>query len=647
MAKKSGMSLNPGADSTLVTAATRAALANVPRDLSGTFESVAKSYDATMQSVGKTWSEVAKVGTKLAKEAIGVYAQNKKYDAMSIGIQNADGARFLYDKLKELRSGISNTYFNPDKTEMKDGVEVPLENWRDLNKGKRMKLRQDKAKLEAQILSLNEGYNNIATRLENGEYDKGATGSNWNLINAIGAYKSSSGKTKDGYYVKPDMDENGDIFFTLYDQDNNVMQRGQEGSKSNITVKAGEIEGLLTPKNDAVVDEVNKLFGTLEVMGKTKGRNYANDGIIFERNFGRLIEDEDNMHILLDKELGMLGRSFSNDVSNADLQGGSVTSANIFRYSSKFVDSKGNPLKFEDVDGGGIGESDFQGEKGKTNYNKVVSALLDKTDAFYDEDVTRDTFKEWARSAGEATFNYGVGMRQKNAKENLGLDNDPFSAKSLGWLVEYPLTGGTGGGGTTQPYGELEKRRDDLLNFREVVGYYFEYKWDGEKWLAYDDGKKIDSVKDLDISNGISMKDIAKIEGLRKPTDQGYSIFDKTIASANKEEKDKKGSGVGISQDMLSNRENIEAELTKAYGENFFKKYTLLYALDVKKPRLGGLLGSRTVPSNKMQLRDKETNKVVYTFKTGNEATVDEANNMNDFFGEDFLNLLPGETTKP
>ena len=70
MATKSGMSLNPGADSTLVTAATRAALANVPRDLSGTFESVAKSYDATMKTVAQSYSEVAKKVVPLAANMV-------------------------------------------------------------------------------------------------------------------------------------------------------------------------------------------------------------------------------------------------------------------------------------------------------------------------------------------------------------------------------------------------------------------------------------------------------------------------------------------------------------------------------------------------------------------------------------------------
>ena len=40
----------------------------------------------------------------------------------------------------------------------------------------------------------------------------------------------------------------------------------------------------------------------------------------------------------MNEDLYMLGRTFNNDVSNADLEGGSITSANIYRLSSQFVD---------------------------------------------------------------------------------------------------------------------------------------------------------------------------------------------------------------------------------------------------------------------------------------------------------------------
>ena len=70
MAKKSAMSLNPGADATLVAAATKAAMANVPKDLSGTFESMAKSYDAAMKSLGDSIQAVGKKVAPLVQDMI-------------------------------------------------------------------------------------------------------------------------------------------------------------------------------------------------------------------------------------------------------------------------------------------------------------------------------------------------------------------------------------------------------------------------------------------------------------------------------------------------------------------------------------------------------------------------------------------------
>ena len=74
MAKKSGFNLNPGADATLVTAATRAAMANVPKDLSGTFEAMSASYEKTMSTIGASFKQAAanigKLGAGLVNDAL-------------------------------------------------------------------------------------------------------------------------------------------------------------------------------------------------------------------------------------------------------------------------------------------------------------------------------------------------------------------------------------------------------------------------------------------------------------------------------------------------------------------------------------------------------------------------------------------------
>ena len=76
MAKKSGFNLNPGADATLVAAATKAAMANVPKDLSGTFQAMSLSYDKAMSRIGASFGKLAntlgQAAGQLANDAIPV-----------------------------------------------------------------------------------------------------------------------------------------------------------------------------------------------------------------------------------------------------------------------------------------------------------------------------------------------------------------------------------------------------------------------------------------------------------------------------------------------------------------------------------------------------------------------------------------------
>ena len=80
MAKKSGFNLNPGADATLVAAATRAAMANVPKDLSGTFQAMSASYEKTMSTIGASFKQAAFNIGKIGGQAIKTALYNKQRD---------------------------------------------------------------------------------------------------------------------------------------------------------------------------------------------------------------------------------------------------------------------------------------------------------------------------------------------------------------------------------------------------------------------------------------------------------------------------------------------------------------------------------------------------------------------------------------
>ena len=140
MAKKSGISLNPGADTTLVTAATRAALANVPKDLSGTFEALASNYATTMQSVANSWSEVTKKVGEVGRAAIGQAVVNLENRAMVAGISNKTNTTFLVDGLQEIKTSIYDTW----RLRNEDGTaNNPLSA---LNRSKRIDARQQRDK---------------------------------------------------------------------------------------------------------------------------------------------------------------------------------------------------------------------------------------------------------------------------------------------------------------------------------------------------------------------------------------------------------------------------------------------------------------------------------------------------------------------
>ena len=70
--------LNPGADATLVQAATNAAMANVPKDLSGIFEAQTENYRKTMESVGKSYGEIIKTVVGVAKPFVEEQIYNQR-----------------------------------------------------------------------------------------------------------------------------------------------------------------------------------------------------------------------------------------------------------------------------------------------------------------------------------------------------------------------------------------------------------------------------------------------------------------------------------------------------------------------------------------------------------------------------------------
>ena len=475
------INLNPGADPTLVSAAYRAAMANVPKDLSGTFEAMAKNYAITMQTLGAVWGGVAKNITGVAKEAIDRAVEVKNYEARGLKYQNKDGVSFLTDSLDNIKNELYGTWTgDPFSRE---------------SRAERIRLRQKRDKIFGQIDMLDAGVSSLGDVLTSGQFDGQATGlNNMRFVNAAQAFSTSSGKTKEGDYLVPSYDENDDITLTLYDKTGKAVAK-DDGSF--ITYKPSEIDGLLVRDNPQLLGSGNKLFENLETQGYKYGGEYSFAGKKFRRGMGELVKNGNNLHNAMNKDFYHLGKSFMDDLTSPD---GSLTSASIFGMLNNElpVDSKGNPLPITDFNNsGGIDAGDFASEE---NMLLIQTALTDKTSKYYDEDVTRDVFLDWTEMQGKAAFDYGKGRRVPKGETN-DIQLNPF-AKGGGERIDV------GDGKTTYVDNVARNnRRRDVMNIvtdaagagTTFVGTLANYEWDKNSGL-WKSGKNtyetIDLMKD-------------------------------------------------------------------------------------------------------------------------------------------------------
>ena len=630
--------ITTGADATIVAAATRAGLAAARPDYSGTFEDVSRVYGETVKSSAEAFKSIANatalIGGELARNAAEWNsAVQKIYDAG--GTENVVNEIYgLKDELREL-GPLSGVFGNRE------------------TRKKRMEILTRKNKLFSEIDKWGEALDNAAVAVESNNLDYNLMGlEKEETLNAIIASNTNNKITVAGHYARITKDDNGGLSYTIYNKDGSEATY-DDGTTRTISLR--DFQSLLT-ENVADTENVyggamNELSTTAENLGATYGGEYTDYHSGKMRGaLNNMTNTANDRRRLMRTSFGIDNKSFYEHITDGEQN---VETAGLWALMMKDLAAgevkgelavttgqRGKLLtNIKDTDSsGGISQEEINNQ-----WMAFTGSLLSG-----ESDFSKQAIIDYADKKLKTNFEFGARQKaigQNAGKEQTDSDTD-VSARSLGWGIEHPKTGGIGQGGKKVDYSTLEKRRNDLLDFEEqVLGEYFEYRWDGKNWFAYDGGVKVESIEGLglDIKDGISMKDIAKIEGLKKLTDKGYSVFDQKIAKDTKTKKDEGGTGLGVSKDMLSNKENIEQELTKAYGENFLKKYYLIMGVDRKEPRFGGLFGSTVITNNTIQIVDKETNKVVYTFQAGDAATVKGAKDMNKFFSEDFLSLIPGE----
>ena len=440
MAKKSGFNLNPGADATLVAAATKAAMANVPKDLSGTFEAMSASYEKTMSTIGASFKQAAVNIGKMGRKAIdtAIYNQqniNKGFSTEILiekeilgpkteeqakedegqpgglittdpsddpvttgGISTGTVKTTIGDELRDIRKELFSLYLKTDPESRKRKAE----------------LRNKRDQFHNDIKFLENADNFSDELLTSNNADLNATGEfNLFMKQAMNAYKTKTGKINDpksdynGFEAVLTRDENDKLAFMFKDaqgnfitgKDDDLKPTSSPGEKPFV-LTMDKTSGLIKTKLDPqTVNSLNKAFNDLEKRGAQAGTQYMGDQ--FVNRLRPLYENEESLHKLIRMPLGGNATSLEQDLNNV-----SSESAEIF---ASLGNAKLQEIGVEDADNDGdIDKDDFIGnDVAVNNYKKVKNAILDVDNKFYDQQSTTQVALDHVRRTGEVFHNTG------------------------------------------------------------------------------------------------------------------------------------------------------------------------------------------------------------------------------------------------
>ena len=439
------MSLNPGADATLVAAATKAAMANVPQDLSKQFESLAESYDASMQSIAEAADKIAgklvPLAANMIKKAIKRQGQRDQYGSNMIlrpvemereAKEGDEGviSREDFDKdqafdKKYMSNYFTGTYEDYLKTVPKVKYQVEEEisvhdmltsirNEQISLKGKndpdskkrRIELKAEKQSVYSELDALDAAETANTELLASGNFDEAATGQKaTTMAAAIQAYNSPSGKIieqgpYEGYHVTLGQNANKEFTFILRNKNGEVITHEDEngdlatGGDTPYSISSNQVGSLLVSKYDEKqYEKLNKIMN--DELSKSSVQDYSK--INFRNRVISFVNNENSLLGLMNRALGAHPTSFVDEINSS-----SETSAGYF---ASLGSVKLEKLGVTDSDGDGVigDEGDFANAE---NYKKVKDALLDKSNKNYNWKQTQAAFLDYANEVGRKMHNF-------------------------------------------------------------------------------------------------------------------------------------------------------------------------------------------------------------------------------------------------
>ena len=673
------INLNPGADASVVTAATRAGLASAPGDYSKQFQSIADSYAETMQSNTEMWKTITDTTLALSANSIEKAGERRR---ANIDIRNTPGGEALEGQIKGYKNRLMETWGLSKKVEIEDqatydaamdelgmeGVEdVNLPSYEDWaageqkkkrvgnnplsreNRDKRAQIFKERDVFYGEVTQMGAGLKVINTIQANGEFDAKATGAHGiELAEAFAASQTTGEHTKNGNYFESSWDpKKKKIIHTLMNDG-----KGEGGiSKGPVKDEDGElrtytteqIQGVLIPKDANLEPAYTKIFNGAEKNGQSLGTEWDE----YQSNKAKkaiegLVETSGGLHRSIHATFGHLDKSFQEEFTSI-----SELSAKEYTKLASVLpsDEKGNLMKtgvLREVDGmsdgkPGIQQSDFASTE---NQNKVSLAMFDKGYKHYNEQNLKDTFIEWVAGIDgklARAHNHGMSynakvLASKNKKAPVPGSETGKSDKFGGWGTYNRNTQGDGEGGQSKPWTVIDSNRKSLLAFENFGGVHYEYKYEGKEgkkqWKAYDQGE---FKKDL------TMKQIAKIEGMLKPSENDWSIFSEKRVQEKTENVEANTASVPGGFTLASLQTNSLSEITRSLQNTFDADFKENYNIEnVMEMDSAGLNPGLKPVGNKIKITSKDGT-FSKEYDIGPNATQEIAAQINIDFADNLL----------
>jgi len=614
--------LTQGADSTIVTAATRAGLATSPKDYSDTFQSVADSYAKSLEASAEAWGQIsgtiALVGAELQKNA-------EVYSDQAQRVYDAGGTEELVDEIYNIKDelkalGSFGGKFGDRET-----------------RRKRSQLLAKRSKLFAEIDGWGESLEEASLAAKNGLLDYNLMGGDVEFVNAIIASNTGNKITGEGNNearISRDS-KTGELIYTLHDMDS---------GGAAIPGKTMSLSTFKTLIKDSAKDVDNVMGTTLSAItnnAELYGATYG--GTLDGYNKGKLLTSIDSvtknvpgLRRAMRSKFGHSGTSFFDE-----LTGPNQTELSS-KYFSLMLEDIAN-VKNGEINPGALGDvKDTDGSGGISQQEINDQYVLFQNSILTGEGpMAKKLFTDFVVKRTEEAYEFGAKQKQK---KNI-VDNDggggstPWKEWGAMYESQYLPTGGTD---LQKPENVLwttkRDRRNALDNLEVVRGSHGVYTHkEGINW-TYD-------------NKNYTTYEIASIEGLIK---EGESRSTFNVANREQQLQDKGNIEKGqATLTMLKTKgdDSVSSELNTVFNmsmiasnptEYFFAPFSTDYKRGTYDPATSDRAASNDVmlvntrgPNG--ELLNKNSFKPVinpatgqpYRFKTGSEATQNDLETIN------------------